>query len=472
MKRTIIILLCLIGIAVQAKVTLPDIISDNMVLQQQTEAKLWGWAQANTKITITSSWSDESISVRSDKQGYWMTTISTPKAGYEKQWINISDGEDLRLNNILIGEVWFCSGQSNMEMPLGGFRNCPVEKGNELIATSGEHPYIRVATIPRIGSTTPQEKVTGPWEESNSSNARQFSAVGYTFAVMLNRVLQVPVGLIVCAWGGSRVEGWLPREIVQTYPDIDLEHELAHPDGNGWGYLTPVVMYNGMLKPLQNYTIKGFLWYQGESNVTSYATYAARLQTMVQLWRKEWGLGELPFYTVEVAPYDYGRDGIIGARIREAQHQAVTLIPNSGIVSTNDLVYPYEPQQRHPRQKQEVGNRLAYMALNRTYQLKGIGCDYPTYQSMEIKGNQVELSFNHAEEGFSPWKDITGFEVAGADQVFHPAKCVLKGVRLVVESEQVKQPVAVRYCFRNFQMGNIHNIDLLPLVPFRTDNWE
>ena len=425
MKRIIIALcmLYLFGGNLSAKVVLPQILSDHAVLQQQTEVKLWGKAVPNTTVNVTPSWNNQTITAQSDNEGRWQVSIQTPAADFTPYSIEFSDGEITRIQNILIGEVWFCSGQSNMEMPLNGFWNCPIEHANETIATSGEWNAIRMATIPKTGALTPQEHVAGSWKESNPFNAPYFSATAFNFARMLHRVLRVPVGIISCAWGGSRVEGWLPREVVEGFRDVDLKKEIKKPEkGKEWDYYTPTVMYNGMLKPLQRYTIRGFLWYQGESNVGKEKTYVERLRIMAELWRKEWGKRELPFYLVEI---------------------------------------------------EEVGKRLAYLALNKTYQYGSIACEYPSYWNMSIQSDTVELTFHHADEGLSPWKDIKGFEIAGADKVFYPAVAVLvpekKTIR--VHSDKVKHPVAVRYCFHNFQPGNLKNHRGMPVIPFRTDHW-
>lgn len=325
-----------------AKVTLPDIMSDNMVLQQQTEACLWGKANANAEVTIRPSWNRETYKVTAGADGKWIAKIKTPTASYNAYTISISDGEEIILNNVLVGEVWFCSGQSNMEMPLRGFWNCPIAGANETIATSSKWKGIRVATVEKNGQLQPVDECKGSWKVSNPENAPAFSATAFNFAMMMNQVLDIPIGIINCSWGGSMVEGWLPREIVSQYPDIDLKRDIRKEDGHDWWhYLSPTLMYNGMLKPLQNYTIKGFLWYQGESNVGKHKTYAERLKTMVELWRKEWGLGELPFYYVEIAPFN-STETTGCALLREAQFQAQSIIPSSGMISTNDLVEPYE----------------------------------------------------------------------------------------------------------------------------------
>ena len=411
MRKTLLAALMLMQMGAWAKVDLPEILSDNMVLQQHTEVKLWGKAKANAEVSISPSWTNNIYTVKTDNDGKWIAEIQTPSASYTPYTITLSDGEVTTLNNILIGEVWFCSGQSNMEMPLAGFWNCPIEGANETIATASQWKGIRVATVEKNGQLDPVDRCKGSWKVSNPANAGAFSATAFNFAMMMNRVLDIPVGIINCSWGGSTVEGWLPRDIVAQYKDIDLKKDICKEDGHDWWhYMSPTLMYNGMLKPLQNYTIKGFLWYQGESNVGKHKTYPERLKTMVELWRKEWGLGELPFY---------------------------------------------------------------YMALSRTYGFKGMEDMGPVYKSMEIKDGAAILSFDYAKDGFNRLKGMEGFEIAGEDKVFYPAEAeVYNNLQIKVKSDKVKNPVAVRYCFRDFKPGNVANLRELPMYPFRTDNWE
>ncbi len=471
-KQIIAACLLMIQTTSWSKVVLPEILSDNMVLQQQTEVKLWGKAKANAQVSIRPSWDNRTYTATSDKDGKWIAKVQTPQASYNAYSITFSDGETTQLNNILIGEVWFCSGQSNMEMPLAGFWNCPVAGANETIATSAQWKGIRVATIEKNGQVQPVDNCKGSWKVSCPENAPAFSATGFHFAMMMNQVLNIPIGIINSSWGGSTVEGWLPRDIVAQYPDINLERDIRKEEGHDWWhYMSPTLMYNGMIKPLQNYTIKGFLWYQGESNVGKHKTYAERLKTMVELWRKEWGLGELPFYYVEIAPYG-SNENYYSALLREAQFNAQKIIPNSGMISTNDLVENYEQYNIHPKDKSNVGKRLAYMALSKTYQIKGIEAVGPVYKSMEIKDGAALLSFDNAGGGFNRMTDIQGFEIAGEDKVFYPAKAELNGGQIKVSSDKVPTPAAVRYGFRDFKPGNVANIRELPLYPFRTDNWE
>jgi len=443
-----------------------------MVLQQKTDVRLWGEATPNAEITIQASWSNSPSSTKADANGSWDIEIATLAATFEPQQITISDGQPVIVRNILIGEVWLCAGQSNMEMPLNGSWNCPIDNSTNVIADAGNHPGIRMATIERRGALTPQAYANGRWMESTPDNAQWFSATAYHYALTLERTLQVPVGLIVCAWGGTKVEGWLPKEILETFPDVDLSKAESDKEAE---YRKPMIMYNGLISPSSKYTIKGFTWYQGCSNVGRAEVYAERLSLMVQHWRQLWKNNELPFYYVEIAPFDYENDsrGISGALLREAQFKAQFFIPNSAMITTNDLVEPYENIQIHPRNKKDIGERLAYQSLNKTYGYKSIVGDSPSYKAMEINGDKIEISFNNANEGFSPWYGIQGFEIAGNDKVFYPAEARLNTDKktIIVSAEAVKKPVAVRYCFRNFQVGNLINHRNLPVIPFRTDNW-
>lgn len=373
----------------EAKVELPQILSDHLVLQQKSQANLWGKAAPSSKVTVKASWGTEEYSVKSDREGNWKLAVQTPAAGYTAYSITIADKDGaVTLSDVLVGEVWLCGGQSNMEMPLNGFWHCPVEGSLEEVALSGQYASKKD-----------------------------------------------PGGSYNCA--------------------------------------SPAVMYNGMIYPIRNYTLKGFIWYQGETNSGFPQYYAQRLADMVKVWRDLWGLGEMPFYEVELAPFTYGGDGTTGARIREAQHKAVELIPGSGIASINDLAYPYEYDEIHPRRKKEVGERLSYLALNRTYGMDYLPCEGPRFKSYEVRGGEIEVAFYNGESGFSPWRDIVGFEIAGEDKVFHPAE-IRRGTRLntvIVKSGKVPAPVAVRYCFRDFQVGNFTGRRCLPVIPFRTDNW-
>jgi hypothetical protein len=359
-----------------------------------------------------------------------------------------------------------------MEMPLKGFAGCCIMNGVDDIIASAENKGVRMFTVPKHQTYEPQTDCEGSWNLSSIETAPDFSATAYYFATSLSRALRIPVGIISSAYGGATVEGWISRELLENYPDISLNPDSIkrlHPMHR------PMLMYNAMLKPLQNYTIKGFIWYQGESNVGRHETYAERLADMVQLWRKEWGLGELPFYFAEIAPYAYGgTQQEKAAYLREAQFRAQSQIPNSAMISTNDLVEPYEIYNIHPRNKTKVGQRLSYLALNLTYGLKQIHCFGPQYKSWTAKGSEAWVSFDHLEMGICRNYDLRGFEVAGEDRVFHPADKVWlhwQTNEVVISSEKVSHPVSVRYCFHDFQIGTMIGGNELPTIPFRTDNW-
>lgn len=456
-------------------VELPDIISDNAVFQQNSEVKLWGWSKPGAEVTVTPSWDKKEYRIKSDaKTGKWEVRVATPAASFTPYQVTFNDGDGpAQINNVLIGEVWFCSGQSNMEMPLRGFWTQPIEGAAQSIAYSGKYPGIRMATVPKKASYSPQEKVEGKWKVSAPENAADFSALAYFFAQSLTDMLNVPVGIINCAYGGSKVEGWIPKWKLDTYPEWDMDKEEKDPSVNEWERIG--VMYNAMLKPVLGYTVKGFLWNQGESNVGRHNEYPEHQKDMVEIWREEWGLGELPFYFVELPGWKYDNGENDNAAIfRECQHKAAEILPNSGIVCTTDLVYPFELEDIHARKKKEIGERLAFMAANRTYGISGIPSTYPSYKSVSLQGDKAVISFNNADAGLNPNMELPGFEVAGEDRVFYPAHATedWNAHTVTVSSDKVNDIKAVRYCFKNFAIGKVKDMYGMPLIPFRTDNWD
>ena len=471
MRRSLLLIFCISFFATSyAKPVLPEIMSDNMVLQQKTNVNIWGKAVVGKTIVVKPSWTSTIAKTTTDKNGNWIVTVSTPEASFTPYTISISDGEEVVLNNVLIGEVWFASGQSNMDRKLNGASSNPMLGANETIAFSGMNKGIRIATVPKTASMEPQETTKGMWKESNPENASLFSATAYHFAETLYKSLNVPIGIIVSSWGGTKIEGWTSRKVVETYPDVDFSEVALNAIKENY---RPTLMYNAMIHPLKNYTIKGFVWYQGESNIDAFNVYAQRMANMVDLWRKDWKQGELPFYYVEIAPYEY-KDENWGAYLREAQYKAQSLIPNSGMISTNDLVEKYETKNIHPRNKKDVGKRLGFMALSDTYGYKGVWARGPEYKSMEVKDGKIILTFNNTNDGFGGAEVINGFEIAGSDEVFYPAKAEIDTAKkkVIVSNENIANPIAVRYCFKNFQVGNLYNTRELPAVPFRTDNFE
>ena len=476
MSALFFIALFLLVHPIAAKIKLPSVLNNHMVLQQQSQVKLWGTALENSRVIIQTSWDNRKYRTTTDAQGNWIVEVSTPQAGgpYE---ITFSDGETLTLKNILIGEVWFCSGQSNMEMPMGGFDRQPTQGTNDIIAKAKPSTPIRIFNMDsdkgrwiRQFSKTPQEDCKGEWQENTPENVAHASAAAYYFARYIREVLEVPVGIIVASRGGSRIEPWMSREALAPFREIDLsvlDNDQKVSDTN-----TPCVLYNSKVAPLTRFAIKGFLWYQGESNRDNADIYHALQTALVKDLRNKWGLGELPFYFVEIAPFNYeGADGTSAARLREAQQRSMKEIPNCGMVTTLDIGHPVFI---HPTDKETVGNRLAWWALGQTYGKKGFGYATPIYKSMEIADNKIYINVENAQRGLCPmWTSLEGFEIAGEDRVFYPAFAEIetKSCRLAVSSEKVPHPVAVRYAYKNYTQATVYNIHGLPLAPFRTDNW-
>lgn len=461
-------------ISADAKVRLGSMFTDNMVLQQNENVRIFGQADPSSKITVTPSWNNKPYTTTTDRTGEWSLAVPTPEGGYTPYEITVSDGEPVVLKNVLVGEVWLASGQSNMEMPLNGFGGAPIEGGFDEIANArAERDNIRFYRLPGTKSHVPLDTVNAVWKVPSPDTAGAFNATAWYFAKRLNRVLDVPVGIVAAAFGGSRVESWLPREILATYPDVDLDPKAIDSYNPSWE--CPLLMYNGMFNPIKDYVYKGIIWYQGCSNVGHHDTYADRLATMVRHWREQIGRGDIPFYAVEIAPYHYfGSQSEKAPLLREAQWKAVESLPNAGMISTNDLVEPYEIYNIHPGNKEGVGNRLGDLALNQTYGKKQFPYQSPRYKGYTVKGNEIWVAIDSPFKGICRNHDIRGFEIAGADRVFHPADKVSlhwQTNEIIVSSEAVPEPVAVRYCWHDFQPGTLYGGNYLPCIPFRTDAW-
>ena len=461
--------LCLCSM-VYAEVKLPAIFTSNMVMQQQSEANLWGTATPNKTIKVVTSWNNKTYQTKADVQGNWKLAVSTPEAG-GPYTITFDDGKKTTIDNILMGELWLCSGQSNMEMPMKGFKNQPIANGNMDILRS-KNPNMRLFTVKRTSSLEPLADVTGSWQEATPESVREFSATAYYFGKLLNEQLDVPIGLIVSAWGGSSCETWMAADWLKAFPAAKIpktEADITSKNRN------PTLLYNGMLKPLIGMTMRGVIWYQGEDNYNRASTYADMLATMVEGWRKEWGQGEFPFYYCQIAPYDYSlvtakdKPVINSAFLREQQALAEHRIPNAGMAVLMDAGLQ---KCIHPDDKLTPGERLGRLALVKTYGVKGVTAESPYYSGMEIKNDTVVVSFDRAPM----WMNTKGtfrsqhFMVAGEDKVFYPAKAWLERSKVLVKSEQVANPVAVRYAFDNYVEGDLYGEDL-PVSSFRSDNW-
>lgn len=471
MKRNFTILALLsfffvtISTSLFAEVKLPAIFGDNMVLQQQTDAAIWGEASSNKTVKVTTSWNKKSYSTKADAAGNWKVKVRTPAAGGPFS-ITISDGKTLQLKNVLIGEVWICSGQSNMQMIMSGYPNTPVLNSNEDIATSA-NKSIRLFTVKREKSLTPQNDFTGEWLQCEPENVAAFSAAAYYFGKMVQQVLQVPVGLISSSWGGTRIEPWISENGFKNFNWVTL------PDKNstaGFSQQTPTVLYNKMIAPMVGYAFKGALWYQGESNRNEPAYYEKLMSGLIENWRAEWKIGDFPFYYCQIAPYDYGTSGLNSAYLREAQLKASTAVPNIGMACLMDIG---EKHNIHPSNKKATGERLAYLALAQTYSQKGFEYSGPVLKNMTIEGPVVKLTFDHAKNGLTTFgKELTNFTVAGNNQQFVPAQASITSQGITLFSPNVANPVAVRYAFDDFVAGELFNTEGLPASSFRTDDWE
>ncbi|MGK9368656.1 sialate O-acetylesterase [Melioribacter sp. Ez-97] len=647
---------------------MPSIFSDNMVLQQNSKVAVWGLSNPGAEITVKASW-NESAKATADQNGKWIAHLKTPSAG-GPYLLSVTDGKsEMEFKNVLIGEVWLCSGQSNMEMPLEGWPPTDTVAHSKEVIANATNKNIRFFTVTRAISEKPEFDCVGHWEESNPESAAKFSATAYFFGKKLYEELNVPVGLIHSSWGGTPVEAWTGAKYISTVdeykdiveklkdarkeidrlkawlaekPTVDInsiksptpwkgldlnDSECAKPDfddsawktmdlpvkwesteignfdgvvwfrknatikdewvnkelilelgpiddmdvtyvngvklggyeeggywqtdriyripaelvkdknimiavrvidtqgGGGiwgssekmkirpadsnesislagaWKYLpvaeyyggklylfdvknaeyykrpklsveyssfTPTLLFNGMIAPLIPYGIKGAIWYQGESNAGNPELYKTLFPLMIKNWREEWGLGDFPFYYVQIAPYNYGPN-VESQKLREAQLMTLS-VPNTGMAVTLDIG---NPNNIHPANKKDVGERLARWALAKNYGKK-IEFSGPIYKSMKIEGNKIILTFDYTDGGLVI-KEINGennFLIAGKDKVFKKAKVEIKDDKLIVYSDSVEKPAAVRYCWDNISEGTLFNKAGLPASSFRTDNWD
>ena len=492
MKRIICVICVICGfIAMRAEVRLPRFISDGMVLQQQTECKLWGWTDKNKTVRVTTSWDGKTYQAKADKTGRFEVKIYSPKAG-GPYTVSFNDGKEKLLENVLCGEVWLCSGQSNMEMQMKGFKGQPVEGATrELLRCNDQQ--LRLFTVKRNPKATLQEDVTGEWAGADAASVREFSATAYYFGKALRQTLGVPVGLIVTSYGGSACEAWMAREWLEEdsiamewsefYPEVKFPITDAMVSRRH--QRCPSALYNGQLKPLIGFAIRGAIWYQGEDNVPRHHYYAKLLKRMVDGWRTDWQQGAFPFYFCQIAPYEYSRIHWEGSQyLREQQLLAEKIIPGSRMACLMDAGLKYGI---HPRKKQEAGERLGLLALANTYGVKGLP-DFAAYASMEVQGDTAVVAFDRSKEwvyfengtttpptlssgeGAAENPDCL-YEVAGEDQVFHKAEAWISRNRLYLKSEKVKHPVAVRYAWSDWAQGDLMH-DGLPVSSFRSDRWE
>ena len=482
MKRLFsVVLALLLAVQLPARVKLPAVLGSNMVLQRNAEVNFWGEASPRSRVRVTASWDGRTHETRADASGRWALKLPTGEAG-GPYTVTLSDGEPLVLDNVLVGEVWVCSGQSNMEMPVSGFMFQPVEGAVDAIADAGMYPGIRMFTVPRVSSKTPLDDCDAAWQTATPASVGQFSAVGYFFGRMLYKALGIPVGLITSNWGGSTIEAWMTVDAIDATPGID--HAVAK--SGTYDNSIPQRLYNGMILPVCRYTAKGFIWYQGESNKGYHAKYPYDMAALAANWRAAWGGGEqMPFYYVQLAPFDYDipmhrfrgeENPILLPLMVEAQIRALDLIPNTGMAVNTDLG---DATQIHPPRKDLVGQRLALLALTGTYGCEGIDSRGPLFERADFGDGRAVVTFRSNSTLIPTDTPLQGFEIAGKDRIFHPAEAFVIhrdydfSSQVEVRSDAVAEPVAVRYAFRNVvERVNLTNTIGLPAFPFRTDTWD
>jgi len=458
----LLLLLCL-SLSGFAQIKLGGHIADNMVLQQMTTIAVTGKATPHKAIKAITGWGSV-YKAKTDKTGGFTIYLKTPKAG-GPYTIRFDDGQVLEIKNVLIGEVWLAAGQSNMEMKVKGYdAKQPVLNKEAMVQEASGKPAIRFLTVGNPPAKDPQEDITGNWKETDERSVLEYSAVAYAFASRLYRELNVPIGIIVAANSGTRIESWMSRETLESIRDRFLTLNLPFSKNS------PAAMYNAMIAPLAGFKIKGVLWYQGEANRMAPGTYLKQFPAFVSNWRQRWKNASLPFYTVEIAPYTYPEDkdkAYVTAFFRESQQKLSSLVENVGIVSTVDVG---SVTALHPPEKAAVGDRLAGLALANTYLKKNVGAA-SVYRSFYTEGDRAMVQFTNCTGLEVAGKTVSDIEIAGSDQVFYPATAVVQGCKLIVWSGNVSLPRSVRYCFKAYSKGRIYNQYGLPVPPFRTDNW-
>lgn len=459
MKKHIFFILWMIGwtgVAV-GQLAVPSIIGDHMVVKQKSDFRLWGWGNPNAGLTITNSWDGDTVRAWVNQVGDWEAVLKTPPSGgpYE---IKIRSGwEELIIRDVLSGEVWLCSGQSNMEW--NGMRGLK-QIGEELPHCDNDR--IRFFYVDKRASANPQDHLPGKWVVCDAASLKRFSAIGYFFGKTLQSEFHFPVGLINSNWGGTPIEIWMPEFLWQNARLDSLRLR------KGSWVVRKSQAYNAMIYPLRKYNITGTIWYQGESNVSNAAGYSELFTALIEGWRKAFRQ-EFPFYYVQLAPYARCPVPWGTTLIREQQDKTLAL-SKTGMVVITDLVD--DVNNIHPQLKKEVGQRLAMLAATEIYGKAGNPYS-PRYRSMTVKKNQVEVEFSGAVDPLVvEGQECVGFEIAGEDRKFYPAKATVESGKVVLSAKEVKRPVAVRFGFHNAAIGNLFGDNGLPVAPFRTDDWK
>jgi len=471
---------------------LADVFQSNMVVQQQKPVIIWGYAAPGSKITIMADWTDKTTTVTADDSDNWKGSIPVPKAipgDFKAHTLTISSGSStLTINNLLIGDVWIASGQSNMQFGMQGTegKDDGVLNYKEEIAAAN-FPNIRWLYVGLNFKAQPYDHIKGAWVQCSPQTVAHFSAVAYYFARDLYQHLNIPVGIVLSTIGASTGQAWTSRTELQSdtslfnkylkpYDDSPRSKEVINAGFTFEKVTRPTLLYNAMIHPLAGLSIKGFIWYQGEFNHTDKGEYTLLEQHMIQGWRDDFAQGDLPFYFVQMPSFYWNNTNPKAfdyAVFREAQSNIRGVVKNTGMAVTLD---DNVPLILHPRNKKPVGERLGSIALNNTYKLKDIKYLGPQFKKMKVEGSQVWVYYNSASLGGGLITRDTlapkQFFVAGDDRVFHEATATIDGDNIVLQSDSVAKPIAVRFAFTNMAVVNLFNKAGLPAEPFRTDDWQ
>lgn len=500
MKLPFVFVLCIIllnAATVHAKLRLPALLTNNLVLQQRQDVRLWGWDAPRQRVLVRTSWNGRTVAAVCDGAGKWTATVRTGRAGGPYTIMVRGREDSVQIGNVALGEVWLASGQSNMEFPMGRERGWRTGVSNyETEIPKAGFPMIRMIDVPNLVSDTMRADFDGRWEVCTPQTAGSFSGVAYFYARELFRQTGYPIGIINATWGGTPAESWTRREallgdpelrpIITAYDsvsahwtDIQAAYKAAmaarkadtsrvklpaprEPIGPAHNK-SPYKLYNGMIAPLIPYTLRGVIWYQGESNAERAIQYRRLFPAMIANWRSDWKAPALPFYFVQIAPHKSQN-----ALIREAQLMSFRSVPHTGIVVTTDIG---DSADIHPRNKEAVGLRLSRWALARDYGRKDLIVSGPLYRSMRKNGSIVMIEFDYAAGLRASGAALTDFMIAGADRRFVPATATIAGDRILVHSPAVADPVAVRFAWSRAPHPNLFNAAGLPASPFRTDSW-
>ncbi|MEK6257375.1 MAG: sialate O-acetylesterase [Planctomycetota bacterium] len=484
-------MLSLTGNDARADVKLPNVFGNHMVLQQGQKNKVWGIAEHGETVTVTIEKQKHEATAGPD--GKWQVMLD-PLAVGGPYVMSVKGKNEVKFDDILVGEVWVCSGQSNMQWSVNASTDADLEK------VAAKYPKLRMINFPQVGTQEPIWTHDRQWQVCTPETVGGFSAVGYFFGRQLHQTLDVPVGMINNAWGGSACEAWVRRDILAAddkykplldrwggmeaaFADLsvkgkelteDQKKQFSGLQGQMGGNARPGNIYNGVLKSHLGYGIKGAIWYQGESNASRAYQYRDLFPLMIDSWRKEWSQGDFPFYWVQLADFkaEKAEPGESDwAELREAQTMTMTRLPKTGEAVIIDIG---EGKDIHPKNKVDVGRRLARWALVNDYGVPGIAPRSPIYKSMEKQAGKIVLTFEHTAGGWRPFDvaEPRGFTIAGEDKKFVHAKAkLLPDGRIEVWSDAVQEPESVRYAWADNPICNMFSVAGLPLTPFRTDDW-